>query len=118
MNGVAMADEAMADDEVVGIGLDVAIEQIRADLLKARASGERADIRLPVQSVTVQLQVVASKEAGAKAGFKVPLVQFEAGGSGSASSQRTSTVTVVFGEPVDRQGNPVQVAEGTSGRKD
>jgi hypothetical protein len=100
-------------DESVGIGLDVAIEQIRADLLRARSAGEGADVRLPVQSVTVQLQVVASKEAGGKAGFKVPFVQLEAGGSGSVSSQRTSTVTVVFGEPVDRHGNPVKVSEGS-----
>jgi hypothetical protein len=64
-------------DESVGIGLDVAIEQIRADLLRARSAGEGADVRLPVQSVTVQLQVVVSKEAGARAGFKVPFVQLE-----------------------------------------
>jgi hypothetical protein len=105
--GIVMGEES------VGIGLDVAIEQIRADLLKARSAGEGADIRMPVQSVTVQLQVVASKEREAKAGFKVPFVQLEAGGSGSVSSQQTSTVTVVFGEPVDRQGVPVKVSQGS-----
>jgi hypothetical protein len=104
-------------DEEVGIGLDVAIEQIRGDLSKARASGEGADIRFPVRSVTVQLEVVASKEAEGKAGFKVPFVHVEAGGSASTSSQRTSMVTIVFGEPVDRQNNPVQVSEDTEERK-
>jgi hypothetical protein len=104
-------------DESVGIGLDVAIEQIRADLLAARASGEGADLRLPVQSVTVQLQVVAFKEAGTNAGFKVPFVQLEMGGSGSVGSQRTSTVTVVFGEPVDREGNPVKVSDRSDREK-
>jgi hypothetical protein len=104
-------------DEPVGVGLDVAVEQLRADLLRARASGEDADIRFPVKSVTVELQVVASKEAEGRAGFKVPFVQLEAGGSGTIGSQRTSTVTIVFGEPVDREGNAVQIAEGTDERK-
>jgi hypothetical protein len=99
------------DGQSVGMGLDVAIEQIREDLMRARESGEDADVRLPVLSVTVQLQVVASREAGAKGGFRVPFV--ELGGSGSVGSERTSTVTVVFGEPVDRDGNPVKVSEGS-----
>jgi hypothetical protein len=104
-------------EEAVGIGLDVAVEQIRGDLLRARASGEGADIRFPVESVTVQLEVVAAKGAEGKAGFKVPFVHVEAGGSASTSSQRTSTVTIVFGKPVDRQGNPIQVSDDTQERK-
>ena len=99
------------DEDSVGVGLDVAIERIREDLLKARKSGEGADIRFPVQSVTVQLQVVASKENEGRAGFKVPFLHVEAGGSTSTGSQETSVVTVVFGAPVDRQGNAVQVSE-------
>ena len=98
--------------EVPGVGLQEAIESIRADLAAARESGENADVRLPVQSVTVQLQVVATEEAGVKAGFKVPFVNLEAGGSGSVSSAQTSTVTVVLGEPVDRAGRPIKVARG------
>ncbi len=97
----------------VGIGLAEAIGQIRADLLAARVAGEDAAIRLPVESVTVELTVVASKEAGGKGGFKVPFVDLELGASGSVSSERTSTVTVVFGAPVDRDGNPIKVAQGS-----
>jgi hypothetical protein len=97
----------------VGIGLEDAISHIRAELLAARVSGEGATVRLPVKSVTVELKVVASKEAGGKAGFKVPFVDLELGASGSVSSERTSTVTVVFGAPVDRDGNPVKVAQGS-----
>lgn len=103
--------------EVPGVGLQEAIESIRADLAAARESGENADVRLPVQSVTVQLQVVATEEAGVKAGFKVPFVNLEAGGSGSVSSAQTSTVTVVLGEPVDRAGRPIKVAKGSSTSK-
>ncbi|MBO3089487.1 hypothetical protein J4038_14505 [Cellulomonas sp. zg-ZUI40] len=51
--------------------------------------------------MTVELKVVAAKEAGGKAGFKVPFVDVELGGSGSRSSELTSTITVVFGSPVD-----------------
>ncbi len=94
-----------------------AIESIRADLLNARASGEDADIRFPVQKVTVQLQVVAAREAGANAGFRVPFVNVELGGSASVSSAQTSTVTVELGVPVDRDGIPVKVAQGSNTRK-
>ncbi len=96
-----------------GIGLADAISQIRAELSAARVADEGAAVRLPVESVTVQLKVVAAREAGGKAGFKVPFVDLELGGSGSVSSERTSTVTVVFGAPVDRDGNPVKVAHGS-----
>ena len=49
--------------------------------------------------------------SGGKAGFKVPFVNVELGGSASRQWEHTSTVTVVFGPPVDRDGNPVQVAD-------
>jgi hypothetical protein len=96
-----------------GLGLDEAIEMIRGDLLAARAAGEGADIRLPVETVTVELQVVATSGREGKAGFRVPFVDVELGGSMSRQSERTSTVRVVFGAPVDRAGNPVRVAEGS-----
>jgi hypothetical protein len=100
-------------DEAVGMSLEAAIEQIRGDLEKVRLSGEGADIRLPVKSVTVQLQVVAYKEASGKAGFKVPF-EHEAGGSAWMSSQRTNTVTIVFGEPVDQGKKPPPVPAAIS----
>jgi hypothetical protein len=103
--GVAMAED------VAGLGLREAIESIRADLLAARESGEDADIRFPVTSVTVELQVVATKAGGGKGGFKVPFVHLELGAEASRTSGNTNTVTVVLGEPVDRTGTPVKVAK-------
>ena len=103
----------MPTDEPAGIGLQQAIEAVRADLLAARASGEHADVRFPVDKVTVQLQVVATHEAGGKAGFKVPVVNLELGGSALVTSGQTSTVTVEFGMPVDRHGTPVKVSQGS-----
>ncbi|MBE1608865.1 hypothetical protein HEB94_005713 [Actinopolymorpha pittospori] len=64
--------------------------------------------------MTVQLQVVATKGVGAKAGFKVPVVSLELGGDGSRQWQNTSTITVVLDPPVDRNGMPVKVTSTTT----
>lgn len=102
----------MSEDGVEGIGLCEAIEQIRRELLAARASGQQADVRLPVTSVTVELRVIATQERGGEAGFKVPLADVKLGGSASQGQERISTVTVEFGAPTDAAGEPVSVAEG------
>src|SRR4051812_22791336 len=102
---------------VDGVGLTEAIESIREDMLAARASGVDAEIQLPVGSITVELQVVAMNGRDGRAGFKVPFVNLELGGSASRQLERTSTVTVVFDSPVDRDGNPVRVVESSSVRK-
>lgn len=91
-----------------GIGLSEAIAQIRAELLTAQ--GEEASVRFPVESVMVELKVVATKEGTGKAGFKVPVVGAELGGSGAASLERASTITVVLGAPHDVSGHPVKVS--------
>jgi Trypsin-co-occurring domain 2 len=110
--GWAMVDEDQ--ESVDGLGLAEAIEALRDDLLQARAAGAKSDIQLPVESMTVELTVTATREANAKAGFKVPFVPVEAGGGGSRERGTGQTVTVVFGGPVDRDGNPVKVAQATS----
>ncbi len=74
-------------DGVQGIGLHEAIESIRQDLVAARESGEDSEVRFPVTSVTVQLQVVAASTAGGKGGFKVPVVNLE--GTVALSANRT-----------------------------
>ena len=100
-----------------GLGLSDAIELLRDELLRARAAGAGSDIQLPVESMTVQLQVVATRIRGGKAGFSVPIVNLEVGGSVGWQRDATQTVTVVFGGPVDRAGNPVKVAQASSERK-
>jgi hypothetical protein len=91
-----------------------AIASVRADLLAARQAGADAGIQLPVQALTVELTVVATKGADGKAGFKVPLINAELGGGASWRNEATQTVTVTFGEPVDRNGNPVKVASASN----
>ena len=106
----------MADNDAgpaEGIGLADAIGMLRDELLKARAAGARSDIQLPVESMTVVLTVEATKSRGGKAGFKVPVVELELGGSGSRERSSGQTITVVFGQPVDRDGQPVKVASAT-----
>jgi hypothetical protein len=104
----------MADRESVdGLGLAEAIEALRDDLLKARAEGATSDIQLPVESMTVELTVTATRTREGKAGFKVPFVPVELGGGGSRERGTGQKVTVVFGGPVDREGRPVKVAQAT-----
>lgn len=105
-----MADKRVDKD---GMGLADAIADLRDELLAARTAGARADIQLPVESMTVTLHVVATRTADGKAGFKVPFVNAELGGSAGWQRETMQTVTVVFGPPVDSTGNPVKVAKAS-----
>jgi hypothetical protein len=95
---------------VDGLGLADAIALLRDELLRAQAAGAGSDIQLPVDSMTVELTVTATRSVEGKAGFTVPLVGLELGGGGGRERGSGHTVTVVFGGPVDREGNPVKVA--------
>ncbi len=62
----------------------------------------------------VELKVAATRTADGKAGFRVPFVNVEVGGSAGWQRETMQTVTVTFGSPVDQEGSPVKVA-GSSG---
>jgi hypothetical protein len=95
----------MVDPRFVdGLGLAEAIASLRDDLLQARAADATSEIQLPVESMTVELTVTATRTREGKAGFKVPIVEIELGGGGSRERGTGQTVTVVFGGPVDRRG--------------
>ena len=93
------------------IALADAINQLRADLLVARSQGAQEDIQLPVESLTLELKVVATRTAEGKAGFRVPIVDAELGGRGEWARENTQTVTVVFGPPLDSEGRPARIAQ-------
>jgi hypothetical protein len=95
---------------VGGLGLADAIALLRDEMLRARAAGAGSDIQLPVDSMTVELTVTATRSLDGKAGFTVPFVGLELGGGAGREHAAGHTVTVVFGGPVDRAGNPVKVA--------
>jgi hypothetical protein len=97
-----------------GVGLAEAIGLLRDELLRARAAGADSDIQLPVESMTVQLQVAATRTRDGRAGFSVPIVNVELGGSAGWQRETMQTVTVAFSGPVDRNGNPVKVAQKSS----
>jgi Trypsin-co-occurring domain 2 len=98
---------------VAGLGLADAIALLRDELLKARAAGGRSDIQLPVDSMTVELTVTATRSVDGKAGFTIPFVGLELGGGAGRGHESEHKVTVVFGGPVDREGNPVKVASAS-----
>jgi hypothetical protein len=100
-----------------GLGLADAIALLRDELLEAQAAGAGSDIQLPVESMTVQLTVTATRSKDGKAGFKVPIVELELGGGAGQERSSEQTVTVVFGGPVDRDGRPVKVAQETAKQK-
>ena len=102
-------DDAPAD----GLGLATAIGLLRDELLKARAAGAGSDIQLPVESMTVELMVTATQSVDGRAGFVVPVVNLQLGGGGTREGGSEQKVTVVFGGPVDRGGNPVKVASAS-----
>lgn len=102
---------------VDGMGLADAIGLLRDELLKARAVGGNADIQLPVESMTVELAVTATRSVDGKAGFKVPIVDLELGGGGRRQQGSGQTVTIVFAGPVDRDGAPVKVASASDALK-
>jgi hypothetical protein len=104
-------------ESVDALGLADAIGLLREELLKAHAAAAGSDIQLPVESMTVELRVTATRSVDGKAGFKVPLVNLEVGAGASRERGSEQTVTVVFGGPVDRDGAPLKVAQESARRK-
>ena len=101
----------MADPD--GVGLDKAIEALRAEVAAAAVEAAGQDVQFPVQTLTVELKVAVTKKADGSAGFKVPFVGAELGGSGGYARETIQTVTLVMGPPVDRLGRPVKIAKST-----
>jgi hypothetical protein len=107
--GMTGRDAGPAD----GLGLADAIGLLRDELLRARGAGADSDIQLPVESMTVELTVTATRSLDGKVGFRVPVVSLELGGGGARERGSEQKVTVVFSGPVDRDGKPVKVASAS-----
>jgi hypothetical protein len=111
--GTGNRDARAADN----LELADAIGDLRDALLEAQAAGAASHIQLPVASMTVELKVTATRSVDGKAGFRVPVVDLGLGASAGRESGAEHTVTVVFDGPVDRDGNPVKVAQESARRK-
>ena len=98
------------DGEPEGIGLDEALEALRAELASARAKAAGTDLQFPIETLTIEFKVGVTRSKEGRAGFHVPLVEAELGGSVGVNRQTLQTVTLVLGAPVDQNGNPVKVA--------
>ena len=96
-----------------GLGLSEAIGLLRDELLRARAAGAGSEIQLPVESMTVELSVTATRSADGRAGFTVPVLGVQLGGGVGQERGSEQKVTLVFGGPVDRNGQPVKVASAS-----
>lgn len=90
------------------IGLDEAIDGLRADLTTAINRSAGQPVQFPIDKMTVELDVLATKSVDGKARFKVPIVEVELGGKGRRMHANTQKVTVEFGSPVDQGGQPVK----------
>jgi hypothetical protein len=95
------------------LGLSEAIGLLRDELLRAHAAGAGSEIQLPVESMTVELSVTATRTADGKAGFTVPVVGVQLGGGVGRERGAGQKVTVVFGGPLDSEGKPVKVASAS-----
>lgn len=100
---------AGAEQEIPGLGLTEAVQALRAELLAAQHDPAHQDIQFPIQSITIELKVAATRSADGKAGFKVPFVNAELGGGAGWQKERLQAITVIFDAPVDQAGNPVKV---------
>ena len=96
-----------------GIGLDEALEALRAELASARVKAAGQDLQFPIESLTIELKVGVTRSKEGKAGFNVPLIEAQLGGSVGVDRQALQTVTLVLGAPVDQRGNPVKVASAS-----
>jgi Trypsin-co-occurring domain 2 len=104
-------------NEPDGIGLADALELLRADLAEAQAKAAGMDVQFPIESLTVELKVEVTRSAAGRAGFKIPFVGAELGGSAGYDRESMQTIIVVLGPPVDRDGRPVKVASATDEEK-
>jgi len=72
--------------EMDGIDLAEAIEALRAEILAAERNSAGAEVRFPIQTLTIELKVGLTKTADGKAGFRVPFVGAEIGHVGGIPS--------------------------------
>ena len=95
------------------VGLADAIEALHADLASALEKAADHDVQFPIERLTVELRVGVTRSTDGKAGFRVPFVGAELGGSKGINRESLQTVTISLGAPVDSAGNPVKVASAS-----
>ncbi|MEK8106453.1 trypco2 family protein [Micromonospora sp. M12] len=64
-----------------GLDLADAIEELRRELTLAQTRAASAEIRFPINAVSVELRAVATTDIDGRAGFKIPVIEAELGGA-------------------------------------
>jgi Trypsin-co-occurring domain 2 len=97
------------------IPLAEAIRALREELAQAVREGQDEEVRFQVGPVDLEFQVEISKEASGRAGIAFWLITV--GGGSSRSSTTAHTVKINL-QPVDPEGNPVQVSQLVTSKPD
>jgi len=80
--------------------------------MTAMQSRDDNDVTFPVESAEIVIHVGVTRQADAKGGVHIWVVELGAGGS--YSSDEVQTVTLRLGAPVDGLGRPVRVSKPLS----
>jgi hypothetical protein len=80
---------------------------LRTDLSTAVQAASDSDLQFPVETVQVELTVVAKRAGDARAGVRFWVV--DAGSSASMAREQTHRIVVNLGPPTDENGAPVRV---------
>jgi len=97
-------------EQPIGIGLSEALNVLRTELATAHMTAITGDLQFPIESLTVDLKVGLTRSKEGKAGFTVPFIGVDVGGSAGRQLETIQTVTVVLGSPTDRDGRPIKVS--------
>lgn len=92
------------------IGLAEALEAIRSELESAQAAALGRSFQFSIKSLTLELMGGVTRSTEGRAGFKVPLLGAELGGSVGRSNESMQTITLVLEAPLDQSGKSVLVA--------
>jgi hypothetical protein len=99
----------MADEEVEsGIPLARAIQDLRAELLRAVAEGQGKDLRFKLDPVELELSVGMTYKGGVNAGVKFWVVEFGAKGDVERAGSHKLKLKLT---PVDKNGNQFMVRD-------
>jgi hypothetical protein len=97
----------------VGVGLAVAIGQVRTELERAIEDGESSAVAFRAGPVELEFEVAFARSGGVEGGFQLSVLSF--GAKRERSSSATHRVKVAL-TPVDRQGQDKLI--GDVGKRD
>lgn len=89
------------------------LESLRTELSDAQRGGRHNEIRLHIDKIELELEVVSTREAGGKAGVKFWVV--EAGSDGRAKWGRTQRIKLSV-TPTLADGTPFEVSDEVAER--